>query len=270
MRGTDLVRPVRGVYLSRTTDLDFSTRCRAALLVASPDAFLSAATAARVIGIPLPARLQKSTTVDVGVPAPASPPEGRGLRGHCLEIEESEITTVDGMRATTPEETWCSLASRLSLTELVAAGDFLIHHAAPLTTMEALELRVRAWRGKRGVRRLRHALGLLNPRSESPKESELRVVLVESGIQGVEANFPVVTSGGYRYRADLAIPARKLIVEYQSAFHETPEAFRADMTRISRLEADQWKVIQVNKEDLRDPFELVARIRRVLHSRPHS
>ena len=59
-----------------------------------------------------------------------------------------------------------------------------------------------------------------------------------------------------------------MVIEYQSRFHESPVDFRTDMTRISRLEADGWVVIQVNADDLDDPGELLARISRVLASRP--
>ena len=59
-----------------------------------------------------------------------------------------------------------------------------------------------------------------------------------------------------------------MVIEYQSRFHEAPVDFRTDMTRISRLEADGWVVIQVNADDLDDPGELLARISRVLASRP--
>ena len=39
------------------------------------------------------------------------------------------------------------------------------------------------------------------------------------------------------------------------------------MTRISRLEADGWFVIQVNADDLAAPMELTERVRRVLATR---
>jgi very-short-patch-repair endonuclease len=79
---------------------------------------------------------------------------------------------------------------------------------------------------------------------------------------------PIRTSGGHAYRGDLVIPSRKVVIEYQSRFHESPVDFRKHMTRISRLEADGRVVIQVNADDLDDPEELVARIRRVLDARP--
>jgi very-short-patch-repair endonuclease len=70
------------------------------------------------------------------------------------------------------------------------------------------------------------------------------------------------------YRIDLAIPSRKVAIEYQGDYHRDPEQWRRDMTRVSRLESDSWFVIQVNADDLRDPAELVARIRNVLVTRP--
>jgi very-short-patch-repair endonuclease len=269
MRGRDLSKPFRGVYVARTQDLSYIDRCAALLQKLPPDVFLCSFSAARVLGVPLPIRLESSMLVHVGVHAPGSPPVGRGIRGHELGLDEWQIIERAGLAITAPGETWCSLGAHLSLAELVGAGDFLIRRDAPLTTREALRECVAAWKGKRGVKNLRDAIELLNDRSESVKESELRVLLVRAGFAGLEANFPIRTSGGYDYRGDLAFPQRKLIIEYQSVFHETPERFRADMTRISRLDADEWKVMQVNKDDMRTPTELLARIERTLASRPY-
>jgi very-short-patch-repair endonuclease len=270
MRGNDLDKPFRGVYVRGDLPLTYVARCEALLRRAPANSFVCIWSAARVMSIPLPSRIERSAIVDIGAFAPTSPPEGRGILGHCLELDETDIQLWNGIRMTSPEETWCSLANRLSVPELVAAGDHLIHYESPLATRESLGARVEKWAGKRGVRKLRYALDLLSERSESPQESKLRVIMIESGLRGLEVNFPIRTSGGYNYRADLAFPREKVIVEYQSAFHETPESFRADMTRTSRLEADEWTVIQVNKDDVANASELVARIRRVLRQRTTS
>lgn len=58
-----------------------------------------------------------------------------------------------------------------------------------------------------------------------------------------------------------------MLLEYQSDYHSDPENFRADMTRRARLDADGWFVMLINANDLRDPGELIARIRTVLESR---
>ena len=61
-----------------------------------------------------------------------------------------------------------------------------------------------------------------------------------------------------------------MLLEYQSDYHSDPENFRADMTRRARLDADGWFVMLINANDLRDPGELIARIRTVLASRVSS
>jgi len=264
MRGTDLIRPFRGVYLPTSVQPTLENLCRALAQRLPDDAFFCGITAARLIAVPLSTRHERSSTVHVGVYSPDFPPKGRGLCGHFYELASSDVRVWNGVRITSPERTWCDLGAVLSLPDVVAAGDYLVHRRLPITTIEALASAISNHSGRRGVRRLRQAHPLLNTRSESRQESRLRVIVVTAGLSGLEANFPITTSGGFNYRADLAFPERKLIVEYQSAFHETPARFRADMTRISRLEADGWRVMQINADDLDDPIELVARIRHML------
>jgi very-short-patch-repair endonuclease len=172
-----------------------------------------------------------------------------------------------GLRLSTPHRAWCELGVQLSIPELVAAGDWMISPPAPLTSHEKLVDALRRYPDRRGKAELRVAAGLLDGRAESPMESELRPILVLGGIAGLETNWPV-RIGDSRYRIDLAIPSRKVAIEYQGDYHREPEQWRRDMTRISRLESERWFVIQINADDLRDPLELIARIRAVLVTRP--
>jgi very-short-patch-repair endonuclease len=167
----------------------------------------------------------------------------------------------------TPEQLWVQLASVLTLAELVAAGDYLVHHRLPHTTIQRLSEAVASNGTKRGTVNCRAALPLLSTRSESPRESLLRVLLVTASLPGLQVNLPIVTTDGYRYRGDLAFPRAKMIVEYQGDHHRDPAEYRKDLTRISRIEADDWYVMQVGAGDLDNPNELVARIRRKLASR---
>jgi very-short-patch-repair endonuclease len=269
LRGGDLQRPFHGVILPANIEPDFMMLCRSLAGRLPDNAFFCGIAAAKILYIPLPYRHENSRIVDVGVPAPAFPPSGRGIRGHMLRLDPASIRRWDGVSITSPEQTWCDLGGLMSIPELVAAGDYLIHWRSPLASVDSLSAAVSMRTRQRGVIRLRAALELVNDRSESPQESKLRVILTGARLPGLSVNFPITTSGGYRYRADLAFPERKLVIEYQSAFHENPASFRDDMTRISRLEADEWKVMQVNKEDIAAPVELVARIRRTLAGRPH-
>lgn len=268
LRGADLHRPYRGVrVVGRTSDV--ATRARAYQRRAPGNTFLCSVTAALLYRIPLPSRLERSQFLHVGVPAPARAPRVEGVVGHKFQIEESDIRDWHGLRVTTPERTWCDLATSLSVPDLVAAGDYLIHWELPMASRQAMYSAMLRHPGQRGHRRLVRAFPQLNDRAESRRESLLRVVVVNAGIPGVVANVWITTSGGYRYRGDLVIWERKLIIEYQSRFHDGTKEFDSDMTRISRLEADGWYVLQINNRDLANPAELVERIRKVLGGRPH-
>lgn len=266
MRGTDLDKPFHGIRtIGPATTID--ELARAFQQGATECAFFCGITAAMILRVPLPQRHEQSRLLHVAVPAPRRAPKARGTIGHKFHIRDDEVREWHGLRVTTPERTWCDLASTLSVPDLVAAGDFLIHHRLPFTTAERLEEAVAGYAGRRGKPALRAALPLLNDRSESRRESLLRVLVVTAGIPGVAANQWITTSGGYRYRGDLVIRGKKVVIEYQSRFHDESKEFRADMTRISRLEADRWFVMQVNNDDLSNPRELAQRIRIVLGGR---
>ncbi len=268
LRGGDLHRPYRGVRVAGWTP-DLEQRARAFQRRAPGNTYFCSVTAAVLYRMPLPRRLERSLVLHVGVPAPVRAPRVTGVVGHKFQIEEADIRDWYGLRVTTPERTWCDLATSLTVPDLVAAGDYLIHWEQPIASREALYSAMLRHPGQRGHRRLVRAFPQMNDRAESRRESLLRVIVVNAGIPGVEANVWITTSGGYRYRGDLVIWERKLIIEYQSRFHDGTKEFDSDMTRISRLEADGWYVLQINNGDLGNPGELVQRIRKVLESRPH-
>lgn len=233
-----------------------------------PHAFFCSVTAAQLFGVPLPRRLENAVVTHVGVPVSKHPPRGSGVLGHRYTVAADSLTSWCGLRVAAPEQVWCQLGVLLSVPDLVAAGDYLIRRDQPLTTHVRLREAVESFPGRRGRPRLRAAVELLHDRAESRRESHLRVILVQAGIVGLAVNLPVTTSGGFSYRADLAVPRRKMIIEYQSEYHGDEMQRRKDMTRRARLEADGWYVMEVNADDLRDPAELVERIRLVLAGRP--
>jgi very-short-patch-repair endonuclease len=218
-------------------------------------------------GIPLPRRLGHEYTTHIAVPAPATAPVGRGITGHSYRVVDRELTTLNGLRLSTPARTWCELSFVLSVDELIIAGDYLIHHERDLTSPYDLALLVQRFPSRTGRATRLHALRELHDRSESPQETRLRLLVSRARLGGLEVNFPISTSGGFHYRADLAFPALRVVIEYQSAFHDSPARIQSDRTRRSRLEADQWRVIEVGSEDLRSPDELLTRLRRTLATR---
>lgn len=265
LRARDLHRSVSGMRLSTTRELDLRTLCELFTVRLSDDVFFSHATAALLLGIPVPLALEKDSRLHASVAAPASPPHARGLIGHSLTLAPRDIVMSRGLRHTAPARTWCDLASMLELDDLVAAGDFLIHHRAPLTSRAELARLLATMPGMRGIRRAREALPLLSSRPESPPESKLRLIVLRSGLPEPEINYALIdTETGKHVRPDFRFRNYKLILEYQGDYHRTKKQWRHDMTRRSRLEAQGWTVMELNADDLLDPSELVARIRRVI------
>ncbi len=266
LRSSDLQQPFRGVLVPSMVALTLTELCHARQNTLASHAHFCGVTAAVLTGVPLPRNLENSRTLHVSTTPEHRAPSGRGLRGYALT--DAAARDWNGLRVSTPERIWCELAPFLTVPDLVAAGDYLIHWRLPHTTERGLREAAARCGGRRGGPSLRAAAQLLNDRSESPQESRLRVIVVCAGIQGLAVNLPVTTIDGYRYRGDLAFPLRKMIIEYQGWIHFGPDKIQADMTRISRLEADGWYVMQVNARDLDNAAELVARIRRLLAARP--
>ena len=266
LRGADLQKPFHG-----TRDPGSATGlvalCHAYRPVMRADAFFCSVTAAVIIGVPLPAGLERGRLLHVAVPRPARAPEGKGIRGHSVEVTGHEVRVWDGLRISTPERVWCELSAVLTVPQLVAAGDYLVQRYAPLTSVERLAAASAVFAGRIGGPRRTECLPYLDPASESPMESELRVIVLMAKIPGLVANMTIEVPGA-RYRGDLVFPGKRVIVEYQSEYHFDAAQRRRDMTRIDRLQAAGWFVMQVNVDDLTDPEELVARIRSVLDSRP--
>ena len=263
----DIRHPFRGANLPSAIEQNLRARCLALQSRLPAHAYFCGTTAASLMSVPLPSRWERSPLVHVAVPAPHTAPRGHLIVGHRFDPRDAEWRLWHGVRVSAPARAWRELAPGLPVDDLVAAGDFLIHWESPLTTVQELRETLALSCSRRGIRALNAALPLLHDRSESAQESKLRLILIRGRVPGLAVNLPVITTDGYGYRGDLAIPGKRVIIEYQSLLHMTPERYRADMTRRSRLEADGWFVIEVNAEDLADPGELVSRVTRVLARR---
>ena len=259
LAGRDLARPFHGIKVPTKRPLGLIERCRAYTLRMPQGAFFNSVTAALVIGAPLPLRLEKSVELHVATVAPSRPLTARGIIGHKVKLMGDDTREWNGLIISSPERMWCELAEILQLHELVAVGDYLIHWRSPFTSLAALRSALDRFPGRRGKPMARVALSMLNERIESPKESELHVILIQAGIDAFEINFPILVART-RYRADFADPVLKVILEFQGDYHRNARQWRADMTRISKLEEADWYVMQLNSDDLRDPVELVYRI----------
>lgn len=276
MRSRDLDRTVWGVRAVVTNGdsqdnsenyAQLAARCERFATRMPPSAFFSHSTAALLLRAPLPFEWERQKALDISMAAPARAPHASGIRGHRLRIaDETQLAVTDGLRHTSAARTWFDLASILGLYDLVAVGDYLIHWRLPYTSVGEIRSMASHFIGQRGMATARMAFPLLNDRSESRPESTLRVILELDGLPRPRINHEIVfTDDGTRVRTDLAFDSFKVLLEYQGDYHRTrTDQWRKDMTRRSRLESQDWTVMELNANDLKDPAELVARIRRVL------
>jgi hypothetical protein len=271
LRARDLARPHWGVRVAASPDLTLFDRCRLLASALPAHAFFCGVSAAALWGMPLPLRFvaERQPDLEVGVANPARAIRRQDARGRRLKISPTDVTAWHGVRLTTPARTWCDLALTLSLGELVAAGDALLFHERPVVSRRELLDAVIAHPGRRGRRVLRRALELLSEFSESPKESELRVIVVTSGFPAPEVNPEIFDEvGRFVARVDLLFRNEKSILEYQGDQHRSDiRQWRRDLTRRAELESLGYHYDEAAAGDLDDVARLIRRIERNLRGR---
>ena len=265
LRAADLDASVAGTRGPPGITSSHEGRVRLFALRLSRDVVFSHSTAARLLGIPVPLALERTLDVHATVAPPSRAPHARGLLGHRRRFLTGDIAAVRGLSVTSAARTWIDLASELPLGALVAAGDFIINWRLPLASITELRSRLDHEGAARGVGLLKKALPLLSDRAESPPESELRVILALGGLPAPRINHVLVDSeSGEQVRPDFVFREQRVILEYQGDYHRTRAQWRKDMTRRTRLEVDGWYVMELNADDLKDPIELVERVRKAL------
>lgn len=268
LRASDLDARFHGIRMP-AAPATLESLCRARSLLFPPDAFISGVTAAVLRLVPLPRYVEESLIIEVTVPEGRRALTGRGLRGRACRVQPGDAVDWRGLRLSSAPRLWCELGATLPLPDLVAAGDYLVNRDLPHTSIASLAEAVEGYPGRRGRGRLLDALPLVDDNSASRGESHLRVLVLQHGFSGFRTNMRIGTSSGFTYYGDLVLVRERVILEYQGAYHFDLAQQKKDMTRRSRLEADNWAVMLINSDDLSNPRELAARIREVvrLHSR---
>lgn len=256
-RASDLWIPVRGARLP-ADQRDLESICRAIALSLPTGAAFSHLTAAALWGLPLPLAQQTQRAVHVTTPTGTRARRGRAIIGHQRALPADTVEKRHRLPLTSPARTFCDLSEVLGLDDLVAVGDRVAHDRGMAAILVEVERRPRNRRP--GV--LDEAIALVDGRAESPKESELRLLLVRTGFGPFAANFVVRDAGGaFVARVDLALPAQRIAIEYEGDHHRDKDQWRRDLARRRRLEALGWIYLTVTQADLADPSALLADLR---------
>ena len=222
--------------------------CRAyALRIRRHEAF-SHSTAAELWGLPLPWRVQSDPRVHVVVWNGVQPPRAAGVVGH-RSSEVPPLRRRRGLRVVAPADAWCQLAAVLDERELIVAGDRLLGLPQPLATDDEIHAAITRHGSRRGARILRRARARLRARSESPRETTLRLDVIDAGFPEPEPNGVIRLSSGRSTRADLVFRRFKVILEYDGQHHrDDATQWAKDVDRLNELATDGWIVIRVNKD----------------------
>lgn len=245
LRASDLTAPYRGVRLATSTAENEPARRYAPRLIDGQ--FFSHTTAARLHGLPVPARLGKELHVSAIQPVRA--PRIPGVTAHHIRSSRATVTSLDGIRVASPEAAWISLAPLLTLNELVVVGDALLRRQQPLSDLRGVSAAVRRARGGRGTAKLSAALQMVRSRTDSVQESWLRIRVMAAGLSEPEVNSPIFRrNGSFIGFADLCWPKHRVILEYDGEQHQNDESqYLKDIDRLEALMAEDYRVIRANK-----------------------
>jgi hypothetical protein len=257
LQGRRIVMIFPGVYRYADTRLTLDVAIDAARSVLPDDAALSHVTNMQWRGLDIratfPLHFATSTKLQ-------SFREGIVLHRYQGRIRS---TFLRGVPVLGPDRTFVDCGTILSVPELVRVGDWLVAHGhTELLTFRAYVLLSHL----DGVLRARRAAELVREAVESPRESDVRVVLVGAGLPEPEINTDIFdATGRFLARGGLVYRDWKVLVEYDGWQHERDALQRQrDHLRRERLEAEGWRVIVVTTADLRTPGVVVDRVRRAL------
>ncbi|MEZ0384921.1 endonuclease domain-containing protein [Mycobacterium sp. pW045] len=241
------------VYLPARIRPNLLQRTVAAWLWSGGQAVVAGAAAAA-----LPGAKWVDATVPIELISPNTrPPAGVLTRNDLLLPGEQQLRR--GMAVTTVARTAFDLGRRGSLGQAVARLDALAN-ATRFHTAEVLDL-ARRHRHARGLRQLEGALDLVDAGAQSPKETRLRLLLINGGFPRPTTQIPVPgPDGRWKYFLDMGWQDLMLAVEYDGEHHLTDrQQYVWDATRLEYLRQLGWTHIKVLKEHRGD--DVLRRVR---------
>jgi len=250
------------VYAPKGAELSLHQRAEAAWLWSHRNGILMGLTAAGLHGAKW---LDDGLPVEVVTPN-ARPP--RGMRTHDLCIYPEERMFLGDLPVTTPQRTAFDIGRRRPTRSTVARMDALLR-ATGIKPAEVAEIAVRH-PGTRGLRQLDTVLELVDAGAQSPRETWLRLTLVDAGLPRPQTQIPVNSpSHVTTYYLDMGWEDAMVAVEYDGDHHRTDRwQHNKDVIRLEELERLGWIVIRVLAEHTTG--QIVWRVRDALDRRASS
>jgi hypothetical protein len=266
LRADDLARPTHGVRSVRELTT-LSERAAATALALPSDVAFCHSTAAALLDLPLPRRLETDERLHVA----RTTDRARVRRAGCVPhkgLERRTTTTAHGLLVTAPADTWADVASdpACSVDDAVVLGDAVARRHGVGVLVWTVDARV----GTKGFATLLESLPLVRTGSFSPMETRARLLFARAGLPEPELNVDLHVDGGWVARPDFVWREQRVVAEYDGDHHRTDaRQWRNDVYRRQLLEDAGWRFVQLTADDiLRSPRNkaTVARLARLLGS----
>ena len=173
----------------------------------------------------------------------------KGIRTWSDRVEDDEIEVINGIRTTTPARTALDLACRYPLGKAVAAIDALARKTH--LKVADVELLAERYKGRRGIRKARSVLDLVDPGAESPQETWLRLQVIRHGFPRPQTQIAVYDEFGALVGVfDLGWEDMKIAMDYEGEHHRIDRRrFNHDIRKAEAVAELGWVDIRVTAED---------------------
>jgi very-short-patch-repair endonuclease len=239
------------VYLAKTEPLSLNARSVGAWLWSGRRAVITGRAAAALHGAKW---IDGSAPIELLWYNNHRPP---GVVVRNERFATDEVVSTGQLTFATPARVGFDLARHLPRTKAVAHLDALARATCVAST--DLYRLVSRYPGARGNQRARRSIELMDAGAESPKETWLRLLLVD-------AKFPPpttqirVTERAMTVFVDMGWEEVKIGVEYDGDHHRTSRSqFTRDIMRVELLERNGWIIIRVVAEN--HPVDILQRVR---------
>lgn len=248
----------RGVYVAKGEQLSLRDRAIGAWLATGRKGAIAGLAAAALHGAPW---IDAETPIEVaGVHRRPQP----GLVTRRDVLAGDEIVWRSGLPVTSRVRTAFDLGRLLSRAEALARLDALMwnQHFSIKEVSDLIDRQPRV----RGVGQLQDLLPLIDGGAASPRESRIRLWLLDCGFPRPETQIPVLEGSRPVAFLDMGWEKYGVAVEYDGDHHrKNRKQYVKDIERLRMLEAMGWIVIRVIAEDR--PVEWLTRVQTALASR---
>lgn len=262
-----VLRPVfRGVYADAAAATEMLGRkggdqllsVAAALAVVGPTAVASHQSAAYLHAIDL---VSRESAVSLTCPPDRGWRGRAGIQVHAMALPPEHVTTVVGLRVTSPARTVGDLARTLEVRDGLVAADSALHRR--LVTKADLTSALAACAHFRGARRAAEVIDFADGLAESPLESIARLAFRDCGLPQPELQVWLGGTAEPIGRVDFYWRDYWTIAEVDGAGkYANPERARAQLRRDSLLREDGFEVVHFTWQQIdRMPQQVAASIR---------